>query len=405
MSVGVTGNVPGWDDADARRDWIPLQSLEEVLRADVCVIGLGGSGLAAIGELLRMGKRVVGIDSGTVGGGAAGRNGGFMLAGTAGFHHDVVATMGRARAVATYHLTLAEMDRMTAETPSLVRRCGSLRIAGSQEELVDCQRQLDAMRADGLAAEWFEGEVGTGLFIPTDGAFQPLARCRCLARAAAGAGASLFENTAALDVTGSRVVTPGGTVECDAVIVAVDGRLARLLPELAPRVRVARLQMLATAPAHPLRWPQPCYARYGYDYWQQLPDGRLLVGGYRDHHAHHEWTDADAPTEAIQGLLERHVRESLKVDVPITHRWAASVSYTDDELPVFEEVRPAVWAIGAYSGTGNVVGSVCGRAAARAACGEETQALALLGTSGSGRPPAPSGSMPAQRERVDASLR
>lgn len=376
----LASNIPGWDDPDARRDWTPLPRLEGAREADVCVVGLGGSGLAAVGELLRMGKRVVGIDSGSVGGGAAGRNGGFLLAGTAGFHHDVVATMGRERAVATYRLTLAEIDRMTAETPDLIRRVGSLRLAASPEEVGDCERQLAAMRADDLPVEWYDGDVGIGLFIPTDGAFQPLARCRTLAREALGAGAALFEDTPALEVHGSRVTTPHGSVECGSVIVAVDGRLTRLLPELAPRARVARLQMLATAPALPIRWPQPCYSRYGYDYWQQLPDGRLLIGGYRDHHVQDEWTDTETPSDAIQSLLERHVRERLGVEAPITHRWAALVSYTDDELPIFEEARPGVWAIGAYSGTGNVVGAVCGRAAARAALGEHTAALELLCT-------------------------
>jgi hypothetical protein len=37
-----------------------------------------------------------------VAGGAAGRNGGFLLAGLAAFHHDAVAAHGRARARALY---------------------------------------------------------------------------------------------------------------------------------------------------------------------------------------------------------------------------------------------------------------------------------------------------------------
>jgi gamma-glutamylputrescine oxidase len=48
----------------------------------------------------------------------------------------------------------------------------------------------------------------------------------------------------------------------------------------------------------------------------------------------------------------------------VSHRWAATVGYTQDALPVLEEVRPGVWAIGAYSGTGNVIGALCGRAVA-----------------------------------------
>jgi glycine/D-amino acid oxidase-like deaminating enzyme len=50
-------------------------------------------------------------------------------------------------------------------------------------------------------------------------------------------------------------------------------------------------------------------------------------------------------------------------------RWAALVGYSDSGLPVLEEVRPGVWACGAYSGTGNVLGALCGRAAALHAAG------------------------------------
>ena len=49
----------------------------------------------------------------------------------------------------------------------------------------------------------------------------------------------------------------------------------------------------------------------------------------------------------------------------ITHRWAASVSYTPDDLPIVRDVRGGVWAIGGYSGTGNVIGSLLGRGLAR----------------------------------------
>ena len=47
---------------------------------------------------------------------------------------------------------------------------------------------------------------------------------------------------------GTCVVTSRGMVRARRVIVAVDGHLEQLLPELAGRVRTARLQMLATAP-------------------------------------------------------------------------------------------------------------------------------------------------------------
>ena len=48
----------------------------------------------------------------------------------------------------------------------------------------------------------------------------------------------------------------------------------------------------------------------------------------------------------------------------MTHRWAGTVAFTDSHVPIAAEVRPGVMAIGAYSGTGNVLGALYGRAAA-----------------------------------------
>jgi glycine/D-amino acid oxidase-like deaminating enzyme len=77
-------------------------------------------------------------------------------------------------------------------------------------------------------------------------------------------------------------------------------------------------------------------------------------------------------------LLEKFLRTHLQVQAPITHRWAASVAYTADGLPVLEQVRPKVWAVGGYSGTGNIVGALSARAAARLTTGHSSAWAALL---------------------------
>jgi gamma-glutamylputrescine oxidase len=368
-----SAGVPVWTE----EPWDALPALERDIAADICVVGLGGSGLAAVHELRELGATVVGIDAIGVAGGAAGRNGGFLLAGLSEFHHDAIARFGRARATALYRLTIDEIHRMAAETPAAVRLTGSLRIAACDEEERDCRAQLAAMQADGLPVEWYEGSEGRGLLVPTDGVLQPVARCRTLARAAVADGAFLFERTPALDVSAGAVKTPSGRVRCGAVVVAVDGGLARLVPEVATRVRTARLQMLATAPTGAVRLTRPVYTRWGYDYWQQLPDGRLVLGGQRDVVEREEWTEDATPTERVQRLLDG-VLERIGVQVEVTHRWAATVAFSDSGLPVLEEVRSGVLAAGAYSGTGNVLGALCGRAAARLALGFEARIAGLL---------------------------
>jgi gamma-glutamylputrescine oxidase len=367
-------NSPVWDDGA----WQPLAPQDSDLSTDVCVIGLGGSGLTAVNELLAIGRSVVGIDAADVAAGAAGRNGGFLLGGTADFHHDAVAAIGHDRAIEIHRLTLEEIARIAGQAPGAVRYPGSLRIAESDEEFADCARQREAMRADGIAVEDYEGPFGRGLFFPGDASFNPLARCRALALGNIAGGAKLFSRTRAVSFSGSEVVTDRGRIRCEQVIVAVDGRLESLVPELAGTVRTARLQMLATAPTHEIAIPCPVYARYGFDYYQQTTEGSVALGGGRDKSVESEWTSENEPSEFIQQYLEGILREKLRVAAPITHRWAANVSYTFNGLPVLAEVRPDVWAIGGYSGTGNAIGALCGRAAARLASGSTTEFAKLL---------------------------
>jgi glycine/D-amino acid oxidase-like deaminating enzyme len=84
----------GWDDDPVVAAWPGLPRIDGDLTADVCVVGLGGSGLAAVAELVDRGLSVVGLDAGRVGAGAAGRNGGFLLAGPSAFLHRAVAAWG-----------------------------------------------------------------------------------------------------------------------------------------------------------------------------------------------------------------------------------------------------------------------------------------------------------------------
>lgn len=365
-------NIPVWNS----QTWPNLPALTDQIEADVCVVGLGGSGLSCIGELLRLGQRVVGIDASQIGGGAAGRNGGFLLAGAAAFYHQAIATYGHDRALQIYRLTLAELDRMSKETPQAIRRVGSLRIASSPEELQDCTDQLRAMRADQLPVDPYAGPEGRGLLIPTDGAFHPMQRCQLLAQQALAAGTHLFEHTPAISFSNGAVICAQGSIRCRHTIVAVDGNLERLFPQLSGRVRTARLQMLACAPTNEIHVPRPVYRRWGYDYWQQLPDGRIAVGGFRDYGGAAEWTDRIEPTQRIQEALEQLLREELGVQSPITHRWAASVGYAERGLPIVEEMLPNVWAIGAYNGTGNVIGALCGRGIAQRITQGRSQLLA-----------------------------
>lgn len=355
-----------WDDLVALGSAVATAPLDGDTTADVCVVGLGASGLAAARRLAERGADVVAVDRAGIAAGAAGRNGGFLLAGGARFHHEAVVGWGHDLATRLYRASLAELDRTADELGPQVRRVGSLRISASEQERRDIDRQRRALRHDGFAAEAYDGPEGTGVLVPTDAAVNPVARCRSAAAAAVAAGARLHAPAAVTSLEPAAVVIGDARVRADRTVVAVDGGLEWLLPELTPRVGTARLQMLATAPDPGVSLPRPVYRRWGYDYVQQLPTGEVLLGGCRDRHAAAEWGAPAVPSAQVQECLDAE-RSRLGITAAVTHRWAAHAAFTADALPVCEEVRPGVLAVGAYSGHGNLLGTLCARAAADAA--------------------------------------
>jgi glycine/D-amino acid oxidase-like deaminating enzyme len=368
-------DTPSPDLATNRSAWwhdvsvAPRPPLDRDAEADVCVVGLGGSGLAAVREARALGARVIGLDAARIAGAAAGRNGGLLLGGMAAFHHDGVVQWGDA-AVTLYHHTLDELARLRRETPDDTWWPGSLRVWEDERERVDCERQLSIMARDGLRVERYTGPEGDGLRFPDDGACHPVRRALSLARLAEAEGAVLHEESRVCAVhAGAVELANGACVRAPVVLVCADGTLATLLPAAADRLRAVRLQMLATAPADDVHIPRPVYARFGYDYWQQLPDGRVLLGGGRDRFEAEEYTAVDTPSANIQGWLEHRLRTRIGTAAPVTHRWAATVTYTTDELPVVEPFGEGLWGVGGYSGTGNVVGALCARGAVRRALG------------------------------------
>ena len=353
-----------WDINVERPEFPQLTS---DLEADLVVVGLGGSGLTALLHAAQRGLNVIGIDSDRIAAGAAGRNGGLLLAGIADFHHNVRKDLGVQRATSLYQHTLDEMDRIEATTPEAVSRIGALRIGESNpgedaEELIDTYAHRDALLADGFPVEDYEGEQGIGILIPTDGTFHPAKRAVLLAKLAQAAGAQIFTHSPAIKIESGLVITEHGSIKAKHIVVAVDGNLGKALPEIADQVQPTRLQMISTAPETKLKMKYAVYVRQGWDYWQQLPDGRIAIGGGRDLALEQEATDVVEPTQIMRDYLERKL-EDLGVTAPIEHHWAAIVSYTNTGLPMVKEVQPGVWAVGAYCGTGNVVGALLARSA------------------------------------------
>jgi gamma-glutamylputrescine oxidase len=369
------GTSPFWLDAP----YAPRPPLAGSVEVGACVVGGGVAGLACARRLAQHGIETILLERDAVAGGASGRNGGFLIAGVALFYNDARERYGAERARDMYARTLAaqrEVYELAAELDlgDTVRRVGLLRLAVSEDEARHVRRHVEALRADGFPGELVERDElppvlrRSGLvacLTEHDGALHPVRWYRALAVAAEAAGARICEGS---PVRGPVPAPDEGPVETDAgsvrarrVVVAADGALPALVPEYAGRVRQRRLHMVATNPL-PSTLDRMVYARWGYEYLHQRPDGRILAGGFSDVDGPDSYTDSDAGSPAIWERVERYLREDLRVDSEITHRWAGVVGYTEDSLPYVGEVpgRPGLYVAGGYSGVGNVPGFMSG---------------------------------------------
>jgi gamma-glutamylputrescine oxidase len=246
-----------------------------------------------------------------------------------------------------------------------------------------------ALRADGFPGETVEREdlppalQRSGLvacLTDHDGALHPARWYRLLAGAAETAGARICEGSAVRGPVPAPdegpVVTQHGSVRARHVVVAADGALPALVPEYGGRVRSRRLHMVATEPLPPTL-DRLVYARWGYEYLQQRPDGRILAGGFSDVDAGDSYTDSDAGSPAIWERVETYLREDLGATGAVTHRWAGVVGYSGDSLPYVGEVpgRTGLYVSGGYSGVGNVPGFMCGRDLADTIAGDGPEPL------------------------------
>jgi glycine/D-amino acid oxidase-like deaminating enzyme len=348
-------------------------------RADVAIVGAGVTGCSAALRLAEAGLRVRVHDARGIAEGASGRNGGFALGGGAARYDVARETYGPERAAAFWRWTKEALDQIAELAGDALQRTGSYRLAGDEEEREGIRLEYEALREDGFEAEWLDdvpggaaGRFHGAISHPADGSIQPARFVRALAARATEAGAEIREHDPVEDID---------ALEADRVLVATDGYGHGLVTELADLIWPTRGQVVASEPLDTVLYDRPHYARQGFDYWQQLSDGRILLGGFRDVSILDELTDVEETTPTIQSSLETFLHELAGREVAVAHRWAGIFGLTQDMLPLVGSVPGRdgrVWVAGGYSGHGNVLGFACGRLVADALLGRESPQLELL---------------------------
>ncbi len=333
--------------------------VDVVREADAVVVGGGIAGVAAALYLRERGQRVILLEARTLAAGASGRNAGFLLTGTAEHYAAAVERYGREGARLAWSASVANRARLLAAADGLgvpLERCGSVLACVDEAEAAAALASARLLAEDGFEGR-FEasdplrrGFVGA-LVKPGDAALDPVGLVQALAVAS---GAAILEHCPVYRVGQGAVHSAVGEVRAPTAIIAAGPHTPHLLPPLGGAIAPVRAQMLATGPG-PRVLDTLVYANHGYDYVRQLPDGRLLAGGSRDHAAAEEVGFEDRVTATVQDAIAAFVRRHFPdVAAPVAGRWSGVMEFTADLLPLVGAVpgMPGVYVCAGFSGHG-----------------------------------------------------
>ncbi len=351
------------------------------------IVGGGVLGLATAYHLARQGAHPLLLERDGLGAGATGRNGGFLPVGTAEDYDTTIARLGRSTARELLGLTIE--NRWLADEILGVegiacdfRPAGHLHLALSDAEQEANRRLASLLTEDGCAtghlalteaqaivATPFGPAVAGGLFFRDIALLHPGKLVRGLAGAARRRGAVI----ARAEVQriegggrGARIITDRGNIDAGAVLTAVNAWTGELHPALGPLITPVRGQVVAYAPVAPLcRAGMTALTTATEEYWQQLPDGSIILGGCRAvQPGRDEGVLSLNPTAEVQHALDQ-VLPTLFPGIgslQATHRWAGPMAFTRDRLPIVAPWPEAAgWSIGGFSGNGMSLSLILGQ--------------------------------------------
>ena len=373
--------APWWGAAGALPDLSPPRT------ADVVIVGGGILGLATAYHLARQGAHPLLLERDGLGAGATGRNGGFLPIGTADDYDATIVRLGRPAARELLGLTLenrqlADEILGVEEIACDFRPVGHLHLALSPTEHNGNRRlaelltedgcrtaHLDRAQAQSMVATPFGATVGGGLFFRDIGLLHPGKLVAGLAAAARRRGAVIARAEVQRiegSERGARIITDRGNIDAGAVLTAVNAWTGELRPALAPLITPVRGQVVAFAPVAPLfRAGMTALTTATEEYWQQLPDGSIILGGCRAVRPERdEGVLSLSPTADVQGALDQ-VLAALFPEIgslEATHRWAGPMAFTRDLLPIVAPWPEAAgWSIGGFSGNGMSLSLILGQ--------------------------------------------
>ncbi|MBD8827280.1 L-pipecolate oxidase [Pseudomonas sp. CFBP 13602] len=360
-------------------------ALASAVKADVCVIGGGITGLCAAIELLEQGKRVVLLDASEIGTGGSGRNVGLVNAGTWIPPDEVEQTLGSAVGGRLNSV----LGGAPAEVFALIKRYGidcqahndgTLHMAHNANGVADLKSRCEQWQRRGADVELLTGaqcvdycgtkKIEAALLDRRAGTINPMAYTRGLGSAVERLGGQVFQHSPVLGLEqqggGWLVKTAKGEVNADKVLISTGAYTEGDWCNLQGQFFRGYYYQVASKPLHSAA--ADAVLKHGQGSWdtrlvlssiRRDDDGRLLLGsmGRVDNKPAwfiRRWADR----------IQTHYFPQLgKVEWEM--HWTGCIDFTPDHLMRLFEPAPGLVSVTGYNGRGNTTGTVVGKALAQ----------------------------------------
>lgn len=341
--------------------------------AGTVIVGAGIAGISAGLALESAGESALILDQQRPGWGASGRNAGYLMRGAADNYAAAVKDLGQEQARMLWRLTEDNLKRLRTrgiEGLSGYREQPSSLIAFEEAEAAEIKESLVLLKADGFDAEsiaegdatdalWMNCPPRTGLVNPHDAVCDPVEllghlqdQLKCTT--------CIDTKVIGFDPAGSgvSVLTDRGRIRAQRLLLCTNAYTATLVPEIGRAIEPNRGQMLSldasSLPADQ-RLHYAYYANHGSEYFRQVDERTIIFGGWRKHHASLERTLENEPSEPVQSGLESYAERVLGRPFKVTHRWAGTMGFTPDGLPLAGRASTdgsPVWICAGFTGHG-----------------------------------------------------
>lgn len=341
------------------------------VKADVCIVGGGYTGLSAALHLAEAGFDVVLLEAHRVGFGASGRNGGQLGSAQRMDQEDLERLVGDDDAAKLWDLAEDAKDLVKSLIAKHQIDCDlkpGVAVLGlsqsEQQELHDHAAHLsdrygyDQMKVldEGAGQALCPSPTYRGGYLDMGAAhLHPLNFALGLAQAAVKAGVRICEGTEVLDVeeaTPAVVKSAHGKVTADHVILACNGYLGDLNRKVATKVMPINNFIAATEPlgANAARVLTKDVAvadtKFVVNYFRLSADGRLLFGG-GESYGYRFPTDIAATVRKPMTEIFPHLQ-----DVKIDYAWGGTLAITMRRMPYLARIAPNILSASGYSGHG-----------------------------------------------------